>query len=61
MFRETRETNISPQMKNKITDVKTIMEGAYRILDIIKTQMTKLDVNFKITFTNYLRKKEERT
>lgn len=37
------------------------MEGAYRILDIIKTQMTKLDVNFKITFTNYLRKKEQRT
>lgn len=48
-------------MKNKITDVKTIMEVAYRMLDIIKTHMTIFDVNFKITFTNYPRKKEERT
>lgn len=47
-------------MKN-IADIKTIMERVYRMLDIIKTHRTKLDMNFKIIFTNYLRKKEERT
>lgn len=47
-------------MKNMITDVKTVMEGVYRILDIVETHTSKLNVNFKKYFTKYLRKKKKR-
>lgn len=47
------------QIKNTITDVKIVMEGMYRMLDIVKIHMRKLDVNFNIAFTKYLRKRKE--
>lgn len=53
-----RKTNVSPQMKNMITDVKTVIEGVYRMLDTVETQMSKLDVNFKKSFTKCLRKRK---
>ena len=54
------ETNVSPQMKNMVMDVKPVMEGVYRILDITETQMSKLNVSFKKSFTKYLRKRKKR-
>lgn len=50
----------SPQKKNMIMDVKPVMEGVYRILDIIETHMSKLNVHFKKCFTKYVRKKKKR-
>lgn len=47
------------QIKNTITDVKIVMEGMYRMLDIVEIHMRKLDVNFNIAFTKYLRKRKE--
>lgn len=47
------------QIKNTITDVKIVMEGMYRMLDIVELHMRKLDVNFNIAFTKYLRKRKE--